>query len=788
MTGFMHEKEFSRAAFVKAGGVLIVGFSVGSVVGKARAASVPVLPSSLVIAGSNNPAPWAPDPNAVDSWIAIHADNTVSLMTCKCEVGGGQMTSLSSILAEELGMNMGQVKFVTATTKGQVNAGSTGGSSTTTKVGRFVRAAGATAYQALLGLASAKLGVPATSLTVSNGVVSGGGRSVSYGELIGDQRFNIQMPASYGMTPAAIAARQTVGLANGQAPAKPVSQYTIVGTSVPRIDIPAKVGGTYTYIHNVKVPGMLHGRVVLPRGQTAYGVNVPVLSVDKGSIAHIAGVQVVQRNNFIGVVAPIEYDAIQAAAQLKVKWADTPAALPTTGNLFKQMRAQDSAGQASASYVRNIGDVNAALATAAKVISQTYSWQYQFRGMIGPSCAIADVTGDSALIFSNSKNPHDTLNTVAAALGLPPTSVEVRFYEGSSDYGWAIYNDAVEAAAVLSQAVGKPVRVQFMRWDEHGYDNYGPAQLMDIRAGVDSQANLVGFDATTLGLSYYFYGPGDTVMQALGTQLPTTLHPSSPSPGAPNPSHYRVPAVRGLAKAMPIINSGYPKTSYLRSPRSVGNAFALEQMIDELAHAAGMDPVAFRKQNISPTNTDRLVAVLDAVTQAAKWQPRVAASNLSDAKVVTGRGVSLQTSSSGTAAIAEIEVNKKTGKIVPKQLYVAMDTGLAVNPDGVKNQIIGASVQATSWTLIEQVAYDAKRVTSLDWVTYPILRFKDAPKVNAIVISRPDQPATGAGEEAQPAVAGALANAFFDATGVRLREAPMTPGRVRGVLKAAGVV
>ena len=795
MTGLMHEKEFSRKQFLKGSGALIVGFSIAgaAMAGKAEAASVPVLPSSLVVSGTNGVALWASDPSALDSWIAVHGDNTVSLMTCKCEVGGGQMTSLSAILADELSMGMDQVKFVRATAPHMINAGSTGGSSTTTKVGRFVRAAGATAYQALLGMASSKLGVPVASLTVSDGVVSGGGGSVSYGDLIGDRLFNIELPASYGMTPAVVAARSVAGLANGQAPAKPVSQYTLVGTSVPRIDVPAKVLGTYTYIQSVRVPGMLHGRVVLPRGQTGYGLTVPVLSIDANSIAHLDA-QVVQRNNFVGVVAAHEYDAIQAASQLKVTWGETPdGALPSSGNLFGQMRSQDSAGRLVGEvYARNIGNVDAALASAAKVVSQTYSWQYQCRAVIGPSCAIADIQPNSGLILSSSKNPHDTLNTVAAALGLPPTSLQVINYEGSSDYGWAPYNDAAEAAAVMSQTVGKPVRVQFMRWDEHGYDNYGPAQLMDLRAGVDSQGNLVGFDATTLGIPYYFYGPGDTIMQTLGTALPTTLHPSSPSPGAPNPSQYQVPSVRGLAKAVPIVNSGYPKTSYLRSPRATANAFAQEQIVDELAYEAGMDPVAFRRQNIVQSNgalpnTASLLGVLDAAVQAANWQPRVAASNLSDATVVTGRGVGLLPSSSGVAVVAEIEVNKKTGKIVPQQLYIAINPGLAVNPNGVQNQATGGAVQATSWTLVEEVTYNTKRVTSLDWVSYPILRFKDAPKVDVIVISEPDQPATGAGEEAQPAVVGALANAFFDATGVRLREAPMTPGRVRAALKAAAV-
>ncbi len=783
MTDLLQEKEFSRTAFLKTSGALIVGFSV--LAGQARGANVPVLTRPLVISGGNNPAAWAPDPSALDTWIAIHPDNTVSLMTSKAENGGGQITSLSAILAEELNVSMNQVKWVPATSK-QVNAGSTGGSSTTRTVGRYVRAAGATAYQTLLGLASAKLGVPATSLTVSDGVVSGGGRSVTYGELIGDQRFNVLMPASYGMTPAAVAARQQVGLLPGQAPAKPVSQYKLAGTSVPRVDIPAKVAGTYTYIHNLKIPGMLHGRVVLPRGQTAYGVNVPVLSVDKRSIAQLPDVQVVQRNNFVGVVAAREYDAIRAAEQLKVKWADTPASLPSTGNLFKQMRAHDSAGATRAVYAQNIGNVDAALASAAKVITQTYSWQYINRGLIGPSCAIADVKRDSALILSNSKNPHDTLNTVAALLELPPTSVEVRFFEGASDFGWPIYNDAIEAAAVMSQAVGKPVRVQFMRWDEHGYENSAPPQLMDVRAGVDSRGKLVAYDSTTLGVPFYHYGPGDTVMQALGTAIPSEPAPSGYGPGTQFISQYQLPAARQLTKQMPIVNSGFLKTHFLRSPYYTGHAFASEQMIDELAHAAGVDPIAFRVQNLSTTNTDRFAAVLDAVKQAANWQPRVAASRLSDAQVVRGRGVALiPQASSFIAAIADIEVNKKTGKIVPKQLYIAIDAGLSNNPAGVRSQVVGAAVQATSWTLIEQVPYNKQRVTGIDWVTYPILRIKDSPRVTAIVIQRPDMPPGGAGEESQTAVIGALANAFFDATGVRLRDAPMTPGRVRGVLAAA---
>jgi nicotinate dehydrogenase subunit B len=772
MTGLLHEKEFSRKSFLKGGGALIVGFSVfgTTLSGNAKAAVAPL--------------PGQPNPNSVDSWIAIHSDNTCSLLSGKCEVGTGSTTSLLQIVGDELDLKMNQLKFVTSDTGVTPNTGSTGASNSISSTGMTVRAATATAKNALLGLASVSLGVPIANLTVASGVVSGGGRTVTYGELIGDKLFNIQMPDSYQLTPANVTARKQVGLVNGQAPAKPVSQYQLVGQSVPRLDIPAKITGTYTYVHNIRVPGMLHGRVVLPRGQSAYGVVVPVLSVDERSVAHIPNVRVVRKGNFVGVVAPLEYNAIQAAAQLKVTWGDPPP-LPSNGNMFKEMRNQDANGQAINSAPVNTGDLAAAFGSASKTVSKTYSTQYVAHSVIGPSCCIADVTPNSAVFLSSSKNAYDSQNTLSILLGLPPTSIRFKYYEGASAFGWPPFNDAAEAAALMSQAVSKPVRVQFMRWDEQGWDNHTPAQLMDIRGAVDSKGNIVAYDFTTFSIPFYSYGLGDTVMQLAGAPLPKPGLGSAET-GATG-AQYNLTNRRVTVKSLPLVGN-YLKVSYLRGVLRPASTFGSEQLIDELAHEAAMDPVAFRMQNLTTTDRNRWVAVLNAVTQAANWQPRVAASELSASNVVQGQGVAVAPSAGSLVAnLAQIEVNKKTGKITAKHVYVAIDAGLAVNPAFIENQISGGLIMGTSIALNEEVRFNTHRNQSLDWVSYPIMRFKDHPKVTTIVVQRPEIQAAGVGEEGQASIGAAIANAFFDATGVRIREAPMTPARVRATLKAAGV-
>ena len=839
MTGLLSEREFSRTSFVKAGGALIIGFSVlgAGVAGKAAA--------------DDQFASFGPaDSNAIDSWLVVNADNTISVKLGKVELGQGSMTGLLMVAAEELNADMSQMRWITNDTDVTPNQGTTAGSSAISSGGKQTRAASAAAYQTLLGLASTQLGVPVANLSVTKGVVSGGGKTVTYGALLGGKVFNVEMGPQYNLAPTqpptsstaqtvassgsgssqGLAAAEVLptpafvpspgpGLSPGAPGTKAVSQYTLVGVSPgpQRVDIPPKVTGGYTYVHSIRIPGMVHARLVRPRGQGAYGdgTNPQIVSIDAGSISHIPGAKVVQKKNFLAVVAPLEYNAIQAAAELKVKWAAMPE-LPGSGNLFGEMRAQDTAGQVPASLLVNMGSVDSALAGAAHTLSETYQYPYNGHLPIGPTCAVADVTAGGARIFSNTQNAYSTRGAVAAVLGFNANQVRVTYYEGSSVYGNAPYDDAAEAAAIISQLVNAPVRLQFMRWDEHGWDNYGPPQMTDIRGGVDANGNLVATDTTIMTVPWYTTKATEAM---LGYQQQFAV--SANIDTANNGTQYNLKNRRVLGKSLPLQNK-YLKTIWLRAPAAPQTTFAYEQMIDELAHAANMDPFQFRLQNIATQATDqangvtaltwdRWQKVLTRAGQLANWKPKVAASNLGTGNIVTGRGIALGTfAGTPVANIVDIEVNKKTGKITPIHFYCAQDTGLTVYPEGISNQAVGSLVQGASRALYESLAFDKRQVTSLDWVTYPIMRFKDAPKITFDFVQRTDIPAVstgtlqangtttpagtvaaggvfvgGSGEPPSTSIGAAIANAFFDATGVRMRTAPMSPARVRATMKAA---
>jgi CO/xanthine dehydrogenase Mo-binding subunit len=755
-------KEFSRTAFLKGGGALIVGFSAlgAGLAGKAHADLITY--------------PAAP-PSSLDGWIAIHADNTVTVLSGVIEMGQGTTTGLRQVAAEELDIAVEQIRWVRPETGVTPSQGPTYGSRGIRFGSPGIRAAAAYAKQALLGLASAQLGVPVASLTVDRGVVSGGGRSVSYGALLGDKRFNVTMP--------------TLELAAGAAPAKSPSAYKVVGTRVPRVDIPDTVSGAHTYLHNVRVPGMLHGRVVRPRGQAAYGTGATVISIDESSIKNIPGVRVIRRNGFVGVVAEREYDAIQAAAQLKVKWEGKPT-LPSSGNIFKQMREQDAAGQTTNTIRASAGDVGAGLAGAAKVYSATYSHAYQMHAPIAPHSAIADVQPGRALVLCSSQDIYSAQNqSLPPVLNMPANQITVKYWESGGTFGSSCYNDAAQAAAIMSQEVGKPVRVQFMRWDEHGWTGLGQAMLADVRAGVDANGKIVAYDHTAWGLPYIPYNQPESSRELSGVPIPIKDLPNPPFGTGPVDTsmvnRYTIPNHRVTGKRVDPLN-GYLMAAPLRLPSGPQNTFISEQTIDELSRLANMDPIAFRKHNIGGTSLarTRALTVLDTIAEAARWQPKVTGSALSAGDVVTGRGVAW---TGNQATIADIEVNKKTGRIVAKHLYGVADAGLIINPALVESQIMGNLMMGASRGLFEAVAFSKIRVTSTDWVSYPILRFKDAPKVTTIAISRSDLPPEGAGEASHGTVLAAIANAFVDATGVRIRQAPLTPARVRAALKGAGV-
>jgi CO/xanthine dehydrogenase Mo-binding subunit len=815
----MLNKEFSRKAFVKGGGALIVGFSVlGAAVGGKTTKAAYIDPFATV----------RTDLSQVDTYIAVHANNTVSLKSGASEFGQGTGTGLLMIAAEELDMDMSQMKFVMpdtgVTAEPQIFTHS---SQATKNIGPQVRAAAAYARQELVRLASVSLGVPAASLTAKSGVVSGGGKSVTYGDLIGDKLFKVTMPTvpitqeyagpnQKGVVPPLSSLRMggasggVIGpyLYPGEAPAKPVSQYKLVGTHVPRFDIPEIVTGTKTYVHNIRLPGMLHGRVVLPRGQAAYGSGAKPLSVDESSIKQLPGVRVVRRGDFVGVVAEKEYDAIQAAAQLKVTWADVPATLGGSGNFWSKLRADDAAGRAPArdsgigkhygAVPGPVGNVDAALKSAATPVSASYSYAYQLHGPIGPSCCVADVRPEGARLFIYKQGVSGTPEELAPILGLPASRIRVTEYGGSSHMGGSGDIAPWLAAAVMSQIVGKPVRVQYMRWDQHGWDIFGLPHVADLRGGIDANGKIVAWEFTTLA-------PGAGSGTILKEQLTAPSYPKGTQAQTDETAagvQYELPNWRLVYKSAEVVGNYFPHT-HMRASQSTQTTFAAEVFADELAYAAKMDPIAFRRLNVRKTQLPagdfdkkpysfnaRFLAVLDALEKASKWQPRVAASNLSKDTVVTGRGISYGPrawKATFSGVVADIEVNKKTGKILVKHLYAAQDSGLSINPAGMENQIVGQVVMNTSRALVEAVQFNNKRVTGLDWVSYPILRMKDAPKVTPIIITYPDLQPAGAGDHVMEHVPAAIANAFFDATGVRIRQVPMTPAVVRATLQAAGV-
>jgi len=736
----MNEIEFSRRDLLKGGGALIVGFS---------------LAGAGTAAAARGDVAGPPDPSAIDTWLAVNRDNTATIFLGKVELGQGSTTGLLQIAGEELDLDMSQLAAVRVDTNVSPNQGATVSSSSIHRGGPQLRAAAAEARQVLLQLASMRLGVQVGSLTVSKGVVAVGGdpsRSVRYGDLLGDKPFNVKL--------------------TGTAPQKPIGRYALVGTRVPRLDIPDKVSGQYVYMQHVRAPNMLHGRVVRPRGQGAYGAGAKPASIDEGSIKHIPA-RIVRKGDFLGVVAEHEWDAVKAARELKVAW-QADASLP--GDLFEAMRA----AKTTDTVVIDAGDAGKALAQAAHVAAATYRCPYQAHVPFGPNCALADVGAGEALVMCSTQDPYASRGMLAEVLGLPVEKVRVQYYEGSGTFGHSCYEDAAQAAAILSQAVARPVRVQFMRADEHGWDNYGPAHLAEVRAGIDADGRLVAYEYQ--GWQHGWIANETSHELALRTApkertAGTSIIVNRISTG----SMYAVANRRVVSHAVPM--TGYLKGAPLRSPLDLSFSFASEQIIDELAHAAKIDPLAFRRRNIADA---RWLGVLDAAAAAAGWQPRVAASSPASADVVTGRGIGLGSHHvSYGAAVAEIEVNRRTGEIVARRVFAALDAGLIVNPALVENQIVGQAIQAVSRVLKEEVTFDGNGVNSLDWVSYPVLRFAEHPQVTAIVVQRLDEPSTGAGEEAMGATGAAIANAFFDATGVRLRQYPMTPARVKAALPLA---
>jgi len=728
----------SRRELLKNGGALVIGFN--------------FIPVCLVQAQPQPPISAAGPPAAdqIDSWIAIHADNTATVFIGFAELGQGCSTALLQIAAEELDMAMAQIKTVGLDTHVTPNQGGTYSSSAMRRGGPQVQRAAAEARLALLELAAAQLQIPLGRLRVDNGIVSGSGDDnvfTTYGELIGDRQFNLAF--------------------TGTAPLKKPTSYRVVGQPVFRNDIPLKAKGTYQYMQQQRLPNMLHGRIVRPRGQGAYQDGVQVVSVNASSLAAIPGARVLRKGNFIGVVAAREWDAVKAARDLEVVWSQ-PENLPGNAELFNRMAATTTTER----IAREEGDISV-FATAPYKAEFSATGPYQAHAPFSPNCALADVRSDSALVLCSTQDVYGTRTNIANLLGLDPSQVRVQYYEGAGTFGHSCWDDAAQAAAIMAQLAGQPVRVQFMRWDEHGWDTYGPAHIGKVKIAADTSGKLLSYEYA--GWQHH-WSLVDTTLQS-ANNVPAAEWPAMAAQQI-NPlvlgGQYQIPNILLVNHHVPGL--AYLKGAWLRSPLDLSMTFVSEQAIDDLAFQLGKDAFEFRRQNITDSHW---LGVLDAVASAANWQQRPSAQNLDADDIVRGRGIGLGTHlASWGAAVAEVEVTKSTGHVRIVHLYGALDAGLVVNPANVENQIIGQLAQTASRMLHEEVTFNTTNVTSLDWATYPILRFADCPQITPVLVQHLDAVPSGAGEEVMAAAAAAIANAFFDATKKRMRMYPFTTERV----------
>jgi CO/xanthine dehydrogenase Mo-binding subunit len=761
---------FSRRSFLKGSGALVVVFSSSGIVdelGQAFAQGINGTGSAQL-----------------DSWIAIGRDGLVTAYTGKCEFGQGLYTAQMQLVAEEVCVPLSRVRLVQCDTTLTPDQGTTSGQQS--HPANFNHAnlalAGATAREALIRMASVKLGAPAADLVARDGLVAlktDSSRNIAYGDLIGGQRFNVQLDQS--------------------AKRKHPSEWVILGTSVPRVDMRDMVTGRFEFVHNVKVPGMLHGRVVRPPE-----VGATVGSVDESSISDLPGiVKVLVKGNFVGVVAQKPWQAIQGAERLKVNWMrGTP--LTPQADLYADLRKQP----ARDTLLVDSGDVDARLAAASTVLRSTYHHPYQMHGSIGSSCAVADVQGDKATLWSATQSAYPTRNTSATLLGLKPENIRVVYVRGAGCYGINGADTVTYDAALLSQAVARPVRVQLSRKDEMAWENYGNAFVIDQRIGLDPSGNISVWDyeawSAARGGRPGYNTPGNVVTGFLAGSSPAPFSPRTPAPAPTTPldngfntaPSYIAGRVRDSAQGAGVVRSERVLshrvvspffTGPLRAPERLQNTFAHECFMDEVAAHVKADPVEYRLKHL---NHVRLGAAIRAAAKAANWQQRPSPRpNRQRTGLTSGRGIACvcyEGDNGYVAMVADVTVNQGTGQIQVTRLVVAQDSGPISNPDGIRSQIEGGAVQGISRALGEEVTWDDRKITSIDWRSYRSLTldFK-LPAVDIVLLNQTDVDAMGSGEASITIVAPAIGNAVFDATGVRLREVPFTPARVLALLRAS---
>jgi CO/xanthine dehydrogenase Mo-binding subunit len=714
------------------------------------------------------------DPTQLDSWLSVAPDGTVTVFSGKVDLGTGVETALAQIVAEELNVPFNKIHMSGLDTTKAIYQGITAGSRTVERAGPQLRQAAAAARQELLKLAAARLNATPDRLMVKDGIVSVAGdvnRNVSYAQLIGGKQFNMKITATGTGWDMKVAP---------EIKAKDVKDYKVVGTSQKRIELPAKLTGEFTYVYDVRVPGMLHGRVVRPPTITSKPT-----SVDESSVKIIPGlVKVVQEGSFVGVVCQTEWAAIKAAKELKVSWSVPGTKMPASADeIYAYIKNTKSLRD---QVTVNKGNPETALTQANKTYEATYRWPFQLHGMMGPSCSVADVGKEQATIYSGTQGSFETRKAVADLLGFPEKNVRVLYREASGSYGRMGADDVSEDAALLSRAVGKPVRVQWMRGDEHGWEPKGPAQLDLIRAGVDAQGTIIAWDFADRGFPLTAASGGGLRLLAsrqIGMK-PTADGNSNGSRGGGD--MYAFENQKCAAPLIPWVQADETplRTGYLRAPGDIARCFASESFMDEIAADLRVDPVQFRMRYLGANK--RGAEALAAVVKQARWQERPSPAATSSGAKAPGRGVAISNRAETICgAVAEVEVDTSTGNVAVKRFVLSHDCGLIINPDGLKNQIEGNIIQGVSRALMEEVKFDSTGIKTLDWNSYPVIRFPSVPEIEIILINRPEMPALGGGEPSSAPIAAAIANAIFDAVGVRLREAPFTTERVLAGLKKA---
>jgi CO/xanthine dehydrogenase Mo-binding subunit len=772
----------SRRNLLKTAGMLVVSFS--------GVATGPLTPSARAQAAAPVAGPY-PDPDfrQLDSWIVIHEDSTATFFVGKTDCGQGTGTGFRQLMSDELDIAYDKTTCIMGSTDITVDQGGSGGSTAMERDAWPMRRAAAEARRVLLEMGSTRLGVPVDQLAVSAGVITvkaDPSKRVTYGQLVGGKRFNVTLTGN------------NVNAATGMAQVKPVQELKFTGQSPQRYDIPAKVDGSLKWAVDVKLPGMVHARNVKPPVAGA-----KLIGIDESSVRGLPGfIRVVSKGNYVAVVCEREEQAINAARQLKANW-EKPASepFPSSENLFEYMR---DAAPTSSSNPIVVGNPETAMAGAAKVIEADYDIPFQGHTAISPAHAMADPSNGQMTIYSNDMKSYGMRTGIASFLGMPRDKVRVVWMEGPQGFGRTAADDAGCEAAYLAKEIGRPVRVQWMRNEETAWDTKAPAFAVKLRGGLDAGGNLVALDYHALAADYNHlgYNEPDTVLiaQLMGIRR---ARPAAGSAATPS-EMYAIPHRRMATQvvSLPLVWETPLRTGNLRDPNGPQSTFASESFIDELASAAKADPLEFRMKLLTASATDdtgfkrtRSIAAVNAAAEAYGWDKRPSPKPRGSGDVLTGRGMAYAFRGQTIAAeIAEVEVNRRTGHVWVKRLVCAYDCGLIVNPEALRHTVECAMLHSLSRALHEEVQFDTEKVTSVDWNSHPTLTHSDVPaRIDVVLVNgdpnpkRSDLPPYGAGETACKPMIAAVANAIYDATGVRLRRVPFRDARVLAALDTARV-